>query len=200
MIAIAPKLLAAGAAMLLVGAGGGIAMAAMTSKPSPIDSSGVIHGCWTKRDINGTHVFMLQDAGTKCPGGTTAISWNQKGPAGPPGSPGAAGRSQAVAWPSSLDQLNGIPCEHGAGTTRIGYGNDGAVSIRCINPNAPVISASATPSPTPTVTHSTPPTSSVPYTTAPSSPIPYTTVPAYTDSPATRPSSMEPSTPAAPPS
>lgn len=82
MIAIAPKVIAAGVATLALAAGTGIATAAMTSRPGPVDSSGVIHGCWTNRDIHGSHVLTLQDAGTKCPQGTTAISWNQKGPAG----------------------------------------------------------------------------------------------------------------------
>ena len=77
----------AGLAVALV-AGGGTALAAISG---PIDSSGVIHGCWTNAAINGTHVFVLQDAGTSCPKGTTAISWNQTGPAGPAGPPGPGG-------------------------------------------------------------------------------------------------------------
>ena len=51
----------------------------------------MIHGCWTNTAINGTHVFVLQDAGTTCPKGTTAIIWNQQGPAGPAGATGPAG-------------------------------------------------------------------------------------------------------------
>jgi hypothetical protein len=51
----------------------------------------VIHGCWTNAAINGTHVFVLQDPGTNCPKGTTAISWNQQGPAGPAGPAGPPG-------------------------------------------------------------------------------------------------------------
>jgi len=43
----------------------------------PVDSSGVIHGCYTNTALNGSHVFVLQDAGTNCPRGTTPISWNQ---------------------------------------------------------------------------------------------------------------------------
>jgi hypothetical protein len=42
---------------------------------------------------------------------------------------------------SSLDQLNGIPCASGAGTTHVSYGNGGAVTLTC-----------ATPTPTPTQT------------------------------------------------
>ena len=78
----------AAAALALV-AGGTSAGAAIAG--GPVDSSGVIHGCWTNGAINGTHVFVLQDAGTTCPKGTTAISWNQQGPAGPQGTTGPAG-------------------------------------------------------------------------------------------------------------
>jgi hypothetical protein len=163
---LAPKLIAAGVATLALGAGTGIAAAAMTSHPSPVDSSGVIHGCWTDRDIHGSHVFTLQDAGTKCPSGTTAISWNQKGPAGPAGAAGRAGSavgSHAATWPSSLDQLNGIPCDHGTGTTHVSYSTYGAVSITCTNAHTPVL-------PTPTPTHSAPPSSPAPSTNRSSSP------------------------------
>jgi hypothetical protein len=76
----------AAAALLAAGTAAGAAIAA-----SPIDSSGVIHGCYTTQALNGSHVFVLQDAGTSCPRGTTAISWNQQGPQGPPGQNGANG-------------------------------------------------------------------------------------------------------------
>jgi hypothetical protein len=75
MIAIGPKVIVAAAVTLALGAGTGIAAAAMMTSASPVDSSGVIHGCWTNRAINGSHVFVLQNAGTNCPKGTTAISW-----------------------------------------------------------------------------------------------------------------------------
>lgn len=78
-----------GAVALALVAGGTTAGAAIAG--GPIDSSGVIHGCWTNAAINGTHVFVLQDAGTNCPKGTTAISWNQQGPAGPAGPVGGIG-------------------------------------------------------------------------------------------------------------
>jgi hypothetical protein len=57
----------------------------------PVDGSGMIHGCWTNAAVHGSHIFVLQDAGTSCPNGTTAIAWNQAGPAGPAGPPGPAG-------------------------------------------------------------------------------------------------------------
>jgi hypothetical protein len=86
------KALITGAVSVALVAGGTAAGAAIAS--GPVDSSGVIHGCWTNAEINGTHVFVLQDAGTNCPKGTTAISWNQTGPqgaAGPAGAQGPAG-------------------------------------------------------------------------------------------------------------
>jgi Collagen triple helix repeat (20 copies) len=79
---------------LLLAGGGGIAYATVLS---PVSSSGVINGCYTNAEVNGSHVLVLQDQGTKCPKGTTAISWSQSGgagatgPAGPAGAPGAAG-------------------------------------------------------------------------------------------------------------
>ena len=81
-------IIAAGAALALV-AGGTAAGAAVASGPT--DSSGVIHGCYTNQALNGSHVFVLQDTGTSCPKGSTAISWNQTGPAGPAGASGPKG-------------------------------------------------------------------------------------------------------------
>ena len=80
------------AAALALIAGGTAAGAAIAG---PIDGSGVIHGCWSNAAINGSHVFVLQDAGTACPNRTTAISWNQQGPAGPTGPAGPAGVTHA---------------------------------------------------------------------------------------------------------
>ena len=56
-------------ALLAAGTSAGAAIAG-----GPVDGSGVIHGCWTNTAVNGTHVFVLQDAGTTCPKGTTAIA------------------------------------------------------------------------------------------------------------------------------
>jgi hypothetical protein len=89
-------LLAIGGAIVLA-VGGGTAYAAIAG--GPVDSSGVVHGCYTNRALNGSHVFVLQDAGTTCPKGTTAISWNQAGatgPAGPAGPIGPAGATGAT--------------------------------------------------------------------------------------------------------
>jgi uncharacterized repeat protein (TIGR02543 family) len=132
-------LITAAVSVALVG-GGTAAGAAIAS--SPVDGSGAIHGCWTNAAINGTHVFVLQDAGTNCPNGTTAISWNQtgpkgdtgaQGPAGPAGATGPAGAigpqglpgptgPQGATGPAgpagpglpSLDGLTGLPCNTGS--------------------------------------------------------------------------------------
>lgn len=75
------------AAALVIG--GGSAFAAVSSPV--VDSGGVVHGCVTNAELNGSHVLVAQDAGTACPKGTTAIQWNQQGPAGPAGAAGPAG-------------------------------------------------------------------------------------------------------------
>ncbi len=74
--------------------GGGTAYATIAG--GPVDSGGVIHGCYTTQALNGSHVFVLQDSGTNCPKGTTAISWNQQGAAGPAGPAGATGAEGAT--------------------------------------------------------------------------------------------------------
>jgi hypothetical protein len=144
-----------GAAALALVAGGTAAGAAVAA--SPIGGDGVIHGCWTNAALNGSHVIVLQDAGTNCPKGTTAISWNQQGPvgpAGPTGSPGPAGPAgatgqkgdqgptgpQGPAGPSGtvagIDALVGTPCDSGTGTLKVSYGQQDSngnepVSINC---------------------------------------------------------------------
>jgi hypothetical protein len=84
------------AACLLGVAAGAAGGAVMASGPV---SSGVIHGCYatySTKESHGSHQLMLQDTGTACPAGTTAISWNQQGPQGPEGPPGPAGPGAAV--------------------------------------------------------------------------------------------------------
>jgi hypothetical protein len=84
------------AGMVLTGAG--TALGAVIAL-SPVDSTGVVHGCWSTAAIHGTHAVVLQDAGSACPGGTTAITWNQTGPqglAGPAGLQGAIGPAGAT--------------------------------------------------------------------------------------------------------
>jgi hypothetical protein len=92
MMRIGRKAGITGATVLIVALGSGVAAAAVISR-GPVDSSGVIHGCWSNHAIRGSRVFVMQDAGTSCPGGTTAISWNAQGPQGPAGATGPAGPS-----------------------------------------------------------------------------------------------------------
>ncbi len=51
----------------------------------------MITGCYTNAAVNGSHAVVLQNGGTSCPSGTSAISWDQTGPQGPAGPAGAAG-------------------------------------------------------------------------------------------------------------
>lgn len=68
-------LVATGAAATL--AIGGTAYGAVAG--GPVDSSGVVDGCYANLAIKGSHALVLQDAGTTCPKGTTAVTWNQQG-------------------------------------------------------------------------------------------------------------------------
>jgi hypothetical protein len=91
----------------------------------PAGSDRVIHGCYTNKAIGGSHVFVLQDAGTNCPNGTTAISWNQqglpgaKGDTGPAGSQGPPGQdgAQGPAGPKGDTGAQGPAGQDGTGAT-----------------------------------------------------------------------------------
>lgn len=83
---------AAGMSALLLVAGGA-AGAAITASPV---SGGIIYGCYAKSTVNGAHSLILQNKGTGCPAGDTAISWNQQGPAGPAGRQGPGGSAGAT--------------------------------------------------------------------------------------------------------
>jgi hypothetical protein len=147
-------LIATGSAFVLV-ASGGIAYAAVSS--GPVDSSGAVHGCYTNQAVNGSHVVVLQDAGTTCPKGTTAITWSAAGQAGPAGPAGAAGPtgpagakgdtgatgatgSAGPAGPagtglSSITDLNGLACTaHGqAGTIAVQPApGDNTITLICV--------------------------------------------------------------------
>lgn len=78
-----------GAAATLALVGGSTVAYAVSA--GPIDSSGVIHGCYKTTATGNSHAVVLQNVGTACPPGYTAIKWNQKGPAGPTGPQGPAG-------------------------------------------------------------------------------------------------------------
>ena len=103
-----------GATALALVAGGTAAGAAIAT--GPVDSSGVIHGCYTNKAINGSHIIVLQDAGTTCPNGTTAIQWNQTGPTGPAGAIGPAGPT-GPAGPKGDTGAQGPAGNDGAGGT-----------------------------------------------------------------------------------
>ena len=105
-------LIATGAAIALV-AGSTAAYAAIAGT---VDGSGVIHGCYTNKAVDGSHVLVLQDASTACPAGTTAISWNQQGPAGVTGPQGPAGPAGATGpqGPAGLQGPQGPKGDTGA--------------------------------------------------------------------------------------
>ena len=80
---------------ILIGTGATLALVAGTTTAyaaiaGPVNN-GVINGCYTTKASSGSHALVLQDVGTACPSGDTAIKWNQKGPAGPQGPTGPAG-------------------------------------------------------------------------------------------------------------
>ena len=79
---------ASGFVLLAAGATAGAAVAAVAG---PVDSAGVIHACYANTTGNGQHAVLLENVGTPCPAGMTAITWNQQGPAGAAGSQGPAG-------------------------------------------------------------------------------------------------------------
>jgi hypothetical protein len=116
------------AAALALVAGGTAAGAAIAS--GPVDSSGVVHGCYTTNAIKGSHVFVLQDAGTSCPRGTTAIMWNQQGTQGSPGPQGPAGTS---GWSGQVqfttNSTNGI-----ASPVIVGQAGPSILSVK-VDPN-----------------------------------------------------------------
>jgi hypothetical protein len=123
-------LLVIGAAIALV-VGGGAAYAALSG--GPVDSSGVIHGCFTNEAVHGSHVLVLQDAGTSCPRGTTAVSWNEAGSTGTTGV-GASGPAGSV----SLSALQGSPCTVGSHSSTLQVSvnpTTGVVSMTCPVPS-----------------------------------------------------------------
>lgn len=93
--------LASGFAVVLL-AGGGTALAAAVSS-GPVDSSGVIYGCYTNAALKGTHAIVLQDVGSNCPRGTTPVSWNDQGPARP-GRSYRSGRPAGIHWRHRSDR------------------------------------------------------------------------------------------------
>jgi Collagen triple helix repeat (20 copies) len=98
-----------GFVLLAVGTAAGAAIAS-----GPIDSSGVIHGCYTsKAKADGSFTFVLELPGTTCPVGDTAISWNQQGPQGLIGPAGPAGAT-GPQGPKGDTGAQGLPGLQGA--------------------------------------------------------------------------------------
>jgi hypothetical protein len=124
-------LIGAGSAFVLM-ASGGIAYAAIASS-GPVDSSGAVHGCYTNQAANGSHVVVLQDAGTTCPKGTTAITWSAAGPTGPAGPQGPAGTSLG-----NITGLSGLACsthDGQAGTIAVQpAATDNTIVLTCVAP------------------------------------------------------------------
>lgn len=144
-------------AKILISAAAGLALVAVATAAGaavagPIDGNGVIHGCYTNKALNGSHVVVLQDSSTNCPNGTTDVQWNQQGPAGPvgpqgpqglqgpqgakgdTGAPGAQGPPGPTGTAGGLDAMIGSPCDQGtpdAGTLKVTYTpqGDGTDSI-----------------------------------------------------------------------
>jgi hypothetical protein len=80
---------------------GGAAGAAITASPV---SGGFIYGCYAKPTVNGAHSLILQNKGTSCPAGDTALSWNQQGPTGAPAPTGRADRRARQVQPDLRDR------------------------------------------------------------------------------------------------
>jgi hypothetical protein len=102
--------------------GGGVALAATSG---PESSTGVITGCYTNAAVNGSHALFVQNAGTSCPKGTSAISWNEQGPAGLKGTsatvtPLASGNTNCPGGGAEIQ--DGTPAD----TAYACNGNDGA--------------------------------------------------------------------------
>jgi hypothetical protein len=138
----ASRIVITGAAALALVAGGTAAGAAIAG---PVGSDGTIHGCYTNKAVSGSHVIVLQDAGTNCPNGTTAIQWNQQGPAGaagpagpqgpqgPKGDTGSAGTGATVSPLASGDPK----CANGGASITDGNGNTAYACTGATGPGGP---------------------------------------------------------------
>lgn len=136
-------------AALAVCLAGGLLAGALAQAGVPKSrSSELIQAC---RHPSG--YVRIVDEPTDCRGHERPLSWNTQGPAGPAGPagpPGATGPAgppgptgptgpagpQGPAGPpgagiTSLDDLDGLPCDGGAGTVEIAYADGGAISLTC---------------------------------------------------------------------
>ena len=100
-----PRVLVTAGAVIVLLSGGTAVLAATAS--SPVGPGGVIHGCYATAGTNGSHPLVLQNTGSSCPAGDTAIKWNKQGPAGPagPATAGATGLGVTVVS-SNVTYLN----------------------------------------------------------------------------------------------
>lgn len=109
-------------------------------------SGGVISGCYEKR--TGILRVIDAEAGKKCLGIESPISWSEKGekgdageagPPGPQGPPGATGPT-GPPGPASVSALEGTACTTAAGadgTVGVSVAADGAIAFRCVLGDVP---------------------------------------------------------------
>jgi hypothetical protein len=110
--ALSRRTLVAGATVLAVTVGAGIAYASIPS------TNGVINGCYEKR--TGILRVIDSDAGKTCLSFETPISWNQQGPKGEAGPAGPAGMTGAAGprGENGTPGQKGVPGDQGpAGAT-----------------------------------------------------------------------------------
>lgn len=110
---------AGGLAVALVAVGG----TALATTTGPVNGN-VITGCYTNAELSGSHALVLQDASTSCPKGTSAVTWNDQGPAGPAGATGATGPA-GPAGPAGTSGANGNTILSGIGAPLSSVGNNG---------------------------------------------------------------------------
>ena len=148
--------------LALLGGVGALGLAARLAYGTIPDSGGAIHGCYKPEDAGkasgATLAVIDTDLGVGCKPGYTEVTFSRQGPSGPqgvqgpqgpigpegpigpggpPGPEGPAG-PQGVPGPpgtgmTSLDDLQGLPCKDGAGTTVVSYDfpEHGDVKLTC---------------------------------------------------------------------
>lgn len=123
--------------IVITGAGPGISgrgtAAGAVIAAGPVDSSGVIHGCYVTAGTRGSHAVVLQNTGISCPNGDTAIKWDQKGPQGPPGVVGEVYQQNSASFPVGLTppgvETATVSCPQGYVATDGGYALSGPMGI-----------------------------------------------------------------------
>ena len=125
--------------------GGGTAAGAALS--GPIDSAGVIHGCY---DDGGN--LKVIDASVTCPKGWTAISWSVTGPQGVAGRAGPSGPAGS-AGPQGIPGASGPAGPPGPPGPSGPSGPPGPTTTVTVSPS-PTVSASPSPTPSGNCTHS----------------------------------------------